>query len=211
MKLQVSHAQFEELIKKSYSLDLIYLLKLIEDGYDVESLCKNSVKISALYTTIERKGLISEDGKITLIGKDLLQYTQSDKDEKFVKRKIADTDFDKWWAVYPATDTFVHMGQKFKGSRGLRQGKNECKRKFNDILMEGDYTASQLIRALEYDVLQKKNKSVEGRNNKLTYMQNSLTYLNQRSYEAYIELIKEEDKEDGKKLSGIFNSGATDI
>jgi hypothetical protein len=40
-------------------------------------------------------------------------------------------------------------------------------------------------------VLQKKENSVKQRSNKLTYLQNSATYLNQRSYEPFIELIKE--------------------
>jgi len=33
--------------------------------------------------------------------------------------------------------------------------------------------------------------SVKTGNNKLSYMQNSLTYLNQRSYEPFIELMNE--------------------
>lgn len=209
MKLEISHLQFEELIKKSYSLDLIYLLKLIEDEYDVESLCKNSVKISALYKTLERKGLLSEFGKVTLIGKDLLKYAESNKDEKLVKKKSKESDFDKWWNAYPGTDTFTHAGQKFKGSRSLRHGKSECRRKFNNILMEGEYTASQLIKALEYQVKQKKDGSVSSKENKLRFMQNSLTYLNQRSFESYIELINQEEGEDSDYLSNVFDS--TDI
>lgn len=209
MKLQISHLQFEELIKKSYSLDLIYLLKLIEDGYDVESLCKNSVKISALYKTLERKGLLSEFGKVTIIGKDLLKYAESDEDKKFVKKKAEESDFDKWWNAYPGTDTFTHAGQKFKGSRSLRHGKSECKRKFNDILMEGEYTASQLIKALEYEVKQKKERSVSGKENKLRFMKNSLSYINQRSFESYIELINQEEEEDNSDSSNVFDS--TDI
>jgi hypothetical protein len=43
-------------------------------------------------------------------------------------------------------------------------------------------------------VLQKKESSLKNSTNKLTYMQNSLTYLNQRSFEPFIELIKEGNK-----------------
>jgi hypothetical protein len=60
--------------------------------------------------------------------------------------------------------------------------------------LEGEYTLTDLIAALEYDVLQKKENSVKQKANKLTYLQNSLTYLNQRSYEPFIELIKEGHK-----------------
>jgi hypothetical protein len=76
--------------------------------------------------------------------------------------------------------------------------------------MEGDYTEAQLISALEYDVLQKKERSVQSKTNKLTYMQNSLTYLNQRSFEPFIELMSTED-ETAEKLSNLFNDGVTDI
>jgi hypothetical protein len=96
---------------------------------------------------------------------------------------------------------------KFTGSRSLRQNKEDCKLKFNKILLEGDYTAAELIAALNYDVLQKKENSVKQRSNKLTYLQNSATYLNQRSFEPFIELIKE-----GVKVEEAHKPiGGTDI
>ena len=48
-----------------------------------------------------------------------------------------------------------------------------------------------MVEALEYEVVQKKENSVKAGENKLKYMQNSLTYLNQRTFEPFIELIKE--------------------
>jgi hypothetical protein len=56
-------------------------------------------------------------------------------------------------------------------------------------------------------VLQKKENSVKQRSNKLTYLQNSATYLNQRSFEPFIELIKE-----GVKVEEAHKPiGGTDI
>jgi hypothetical protein len=43
MKLTIHPEKFLEIIKKSYSLDIIYLLKLIEQNYDVSELCKENV------------------------------------------------------------------------------------------------------------------------------------------------------------------------
>jgi len=43
-------------------------------------------------------------------------------------------------------------------------------------------------------VLQKKENSVKTDANKLSFMQNSLTYLNQRTFDPFIELIKEGHK-----------------
>jgi hypothetical protein len=68
---------------------------------------------------------------------------------------------------------------------------------------EGDYTADDLIKALEYDVKQKRNASVLSKTNKITYMQNSLTYLNQRTFEPFIELMKEDDVVDNVEQNGI--------
>lgn len=207
MKLTVSPQHFEEIIKKAYSLDLIYLLKLIDQEYDISSL-RQSMKIDMLYQTLIRKGLITDnDDKLTTLGKELLAYMETKPSTKLAKKKIPNAEFDEWWKAYPGTDTFNHAGKHFIGSRSLRQNKDECKIKFNKILLEGDYTAQDLIDALKYDVLQKKDGSVKSGNNKLSYMQNSLTYLNQRSYEPFIELIKEGQIQDGSTAP----VGSTDI
>lgn len=191
MKFQTSPFHFEELIKKSYSLDTIYLLKLIEAQYDLEDMCKNSLKIAALYQGLTRKGLITDDGKISLTGQELLTFMDSKDELKFIKKKPLSSDFESWWKAYPGTDTFTYKGQKFSGSRSLRAAKEDCRIKFEKILNEGEYTAAMLIKALEYDVKQKQENSVLNKTNKLMYMQNSLTYLNQRSFEPFIELINE--------------------
>ena len=68
MKLLLTPGNFQELIKKSYSLDHIYLLKLIEQNFDIEPLCEGSMKISALQSGLIRKGLITDENKLTLTG-----------------------------------------------------------------------------------------------------------------------------------------------
>lgn len=165
---------------------------MIEEQVDVQPLCEGSMKIAALYQTLIRKGLISEtDEKVTTQGKELLKFMETKEATKIVKRKPATTEFEEWWKAYPGTDTFTHKGKKFTGARSLRQNKEECRLRFDKILLEGEYTAAQLIEALAFDVLQKKENSVKTGTNRLSYMQNSLTYLNQRSFEPFIELIKE--------------------
>jgi hypothetical protein len=192
MKLHITPQQFEELIKRSYNLDIIYLLKLIEEQYDISPLYKDSMKVASLYQSLIRKGLITDtDEKLTVLGKDLLEFVGAQGGKKIIKRKPATTDFEEWYKSYPGTDSFEYKGKTFKGTRAIRKGKDECRLKFDKILLEGDYTAEQLIAALKYEVLQKKESSLETNTNKITFMQNSVTYLNQRSFEAYIELINE--------------------
>jgi hypothetical protein len=192
MKLHITPQQFEELIKRSYNLDIIYLLKLIEEQYDVAPLYADSMKLSAVYQSLIRKGLITEtDEKLTVLGRDLLEFVEAKDSKKIIRRKPATTDFEEWWKTYPGTDSFEYKGKTFKGTRAIRKGKDECRLKFDKILLEGDYTAAQLIEALKYEILQKKEASAATNTNRLTFMQGSVVYLNQRAFEAYIELINE--------------------
>ena len=207
MKLHITPQQFEELIKKSYSLDIIYLLKLIDSEYDVTPLYENSMRLSAIYQSLIRKGLIAKDEhQLTTVGKDLLAFVGEDKtNNKFVKRKPKATAFEEWWKLYPGTDTFTYKVKSFKGTRALRKDKQACKIKFNTILMEGDYTSDQLIKALDFEIMQKVTMSYTTGSNRITYQQNSLTYLNQRTYEAYVELIEQEGEQPAEP------TGSTDI
>ena len=188
-KLTFSH--FEKMHNAGYNLDYVFLLTLIESGQDIKDLCE-SPRMRALYQGLYRKGLITEEGKITITGKELLSYTNEGiVVDKKVKKAKATLDFEAWWKAYPGTDTFVHKGNNFTGSRSLRTKKDDCKIKFDKILEEGEYTVEEMIAALQYEVLQKKENSVKQKANKLTFMQNSLTYLNQRTFEPFIELVRE--------------------
>jgi hypothetical protein len=190
-KLTFSH--FEKIQNAGYTLDHVYLLFQIEQDIDVKNLSLESPKIGALYQGIYRKGLVSDEGKLTLTGKELIKFvTEEQKPDAKLKKKnlVPASDFEKWWKAYPGTDTFVHQGKSFTGTRSLRTKKDDCKAKFAKILEEGEYTVDDMIEALEYEVLQKKNNSIKDKTNKLTFMQNSLTYLNQRTFEPFIELIK---------------------
>lgn len=209
MKLNVTPEQFEELIKRGYNLDTIFLLKLIDEQYDVSFLCEGSMKIASVYQSLVRKALITDvDEKLTLLGRDLLEFMNAKSDTKIVRRKPATTDFEEWWKTYPGTDSFEYKGKKFTGTRATRKGKDECRLKFDKIILEGEYTAAQLIAALNYELLQKKESSVATNSNRMTFMQNSVTYLNQRAFEAYIELINDGAKVD---IAPQKPTGGTDI
>jgi len=42
MKMHISPQMFQEIIKRSYNLDIIYLLKMIDEQYDIQPLYKDS-------------------------------------------------------------------------------------------------------------------------------------------------------------------------
>jgi hypothetical protein len=194
-RLDLSFSHFEQLLKKGYSLDTIFLLKIIQkEKCNIKDMCAEDTKLSALYQGLVRKGLISEDCKIMVEGKSILEFlsTPIEQSATLGKRKpIEDDRFNLWWNTYPGTDNFVHKGVDFSGSRTLRVNKEECKLKLNKILEEGEYTLEEMVEALKFDVLQKKENSVKTKANRLAYMQSSITYLNQRSFEPFIELIRE--------------------
>ena len=192
MNLTLTFSHFKELMKAGYSLDMLCFIRLIEEGNDPDDMCTDDSKMKVLYQTVRRKGLLSETNKVTIIGKEVLSFLDEKVEQpKIPKKKKTDKDFDKWWNKYPGTDNFTHKGQTFTGTRAMRKGKEECRIKFDNIVAEGDYTVQELIAALEYEIMQKKENSVKTKTNRLSFMQSSITYLNQRSFEPFIELIRE--------------------
>jgi hypothetical protein len=196
MKLNLQFSHFNQIIKNGYSLDMVFLLKFSEEGINIKELCKESPKLEALYQGIFRKGLITSDDKLTLTGKSVLNFLETTETTKFVRKKKTDDDFELWWKAYPGTDTFKCGNKSFTGTRSLRAKKDECKIKLHKILDEGEYTIKELIDALEFEVNQKVNNSIKTGVNKMSFMQNSLTYLNQRTFEPFIELIREGHKQE---------------
>jgi hypothetical protein len=208
MNLNLHTSHFKQIIENGYSLDMIFLLKLAEEEECLESFCNGSPKLEALYQGIYRKGLISVEDKLTLTGKSVLEFlTTAEETTKFVKKRKTSDDFELWWKAYPGTDTFKVSGKSFTGTRSLRNKKDECKIKLYKILEEGEYTIKDMIDALEFEVSQKMNNSIKTGVNKMTFMQNSLTYLNQRTFEPFIELIREGHKQE----IDTPVSGSTDI
>lgn len=190
MKALMSPEKFVDLLKKGLGLDLIYLLRLYEQKVDLSELRKESVKFDTLCNTLLRKGLITDRDELTISGLELLVYVDSKDKAKLVRKKEDEDLFIAWWKEYPGTNQFTFKGKTFKGTRAMRIKREECKTKFYAILNEGEYTAVQLIEALKAEVLMKKEESIKVRENKLTFMQNSLTYLNQRSFDPFVELIE---------------------
>ena len=192
MNIKVTPYHFEQLLKDGFTLDMIFLLKLIDEEFDIKTLAEGGPKTDMLCQTLRRKGLMSEQFKITVLGRNLLEFMNSRaKTSKIVKKTQTFAEFERWWAAFPGTDIFTHKGKSFSGGRTLRVYKDDCQVKLDAILAEGEYTVDQLIAALEYEVTQKKENSFKTGTNRLTYMQGSLTYLNQRSFQNYIELINQ--------------------
>lgn len=197
IELRIDANKFEQIQKQGYSLDMLWILKAIEQGEDVP----DNAKIEILRTTLERKGLLTIDSKITIEGKNILSFISGTSIiTKYKKEKPKTEDFDKWWLTYPGTDSFEYKGRKFAGTRALRVKKEDCKLKINKILLEGEFTMDDLIGALEIEISQKKENSLKTGQNKMSYFQNSLTYLNQHTYAPFVELYKAGHKTESKDV-----------
>jgi|SRR6478609_4684541 len=201
IELKLNPENFSELIKKGISLDLVFLLKMIESGIEISEFC-STPKLTALFHTIERKQLASSDCKLTLEGKEILEFLSKEGDDvKLVKKKPSDDNFEKWWKAFPSNDTFDYKGRHFPGTRSLKAKKDDCKAKLYKILNEGEYTIDEMVKALELEINQKKEASIKSNSNKLSFFQNSMTYLNNFTHESFIELVRKGSKMDKQETN----------
>lgn len=201
---------FVELLKQGYSLNNIYILQAIKEGLHPEDFL-TSPSGKAILQGMMRKSLISTSYKITECGEQLLKLAYSNtveaiptiKKEKSTATQKTDF-FERWWTSFPGTDTFEYKGRKFAGSRALRTNKEECRALFNKIVREG-FTGEEMLQSLEYEITQKKEDSLKRKENKLRFMQNSATYLRQRTWEPFIELARQGNniKEEATSSSSI--------
>ncbi len=202
IKLELSPEKFMELTKKGYDLNIVFMLKMLEKELMFEEIHQ---KIDTLAFSIRRKGLSTEDGKLTPEGQQILDFlVEKDEKVKLVKKKPKDENFTLWWSHFPGTDSFKIGNKEFVGTRALKAKKEDCREKLNKIMSEGEYTITEMIQALELEVHQKKQNSIKTGGNKLSYMTNSLSYLNGRLFEPFIELVRagHKVKEENKTLSG---------
>lgn len=195
---------------QTYGIDLnhLFILECLSEGADIAN-HMNSSKVAAWKQNLYRKSLTTEKGEITTLGKSLLTALSSGAlPGEIVKKARGESDdqFEMWWKAYPSTDIFEYKFKVFNGSRGLKQKKEDCRKKFNEILLEGEHSSEDLIRALNREVTLKKEQSVKENENKMKYMQNTATYLNQRTYENFIY-----PKEEIKISTPGTSSGTVDI
>lgn len=192
----------------TYGIDLnhLFILECLNEGTDIEKHVK-STKLKAWKHNLFRKSMITEKGEVTVIGKEILKSlaeSRSITQSISSVSKSADDSFEKWWKTYPGTDIFEYKGKKFAGSRALRVNKNECRKKFEAIIIEGEFNAEKLVQLLETEVWLKKEQSLKENDNKLRYMQNSLSYLNQRTFESF-ETISSQRPTDSNQSSSTVD------
>jgi len=175
---------------------------MAKNSVDLDDFVKNAPKWENVLNSIIRKGLLVNN-KLSVESLEYLAFLDSPEQEKLIISKPKDDLFIKWWQEYPGLDSFTYKGRSFKGSRALRVKKEDCRIKIKAILNEGEYTIDDLIGALKLEIQQKMENSLKTNQNKMSYMQNSLTYLNQRTWEPFIELYRQGNKQEQTLSGGI--------
>lgn len=183
---------YKALQKSGLTLDQMFYLELIIKEVDTTDIVGKD-RIMTWQQSLRRKGYLTEKGEATLDGFTLWKEVGVEG-EPFCtiteRRAKAESDFERWWRTFPSNDTFEYQGQKFLGSRSLKRGKSESKAKFEEIVNEGEFSGEDIIRSLECEVELKKQLSIKEKVNKMCYMTNSLSWLNQRQFEGFVETSK---------------------
>lgn len=200
-KINIDFESFEELIKKGYSLDFIYLLQKIKDNESVES---NSQRVVNLVTTLERKNLVYE-GKITDVGLALLESLQN-SNKKIVKKTVDSSEWEKFLKAFPPRNKFVWKGKSFAGDRGIRKNTKDGEAIFKKILLNEGYTCEQLQRAVIAEAINKMDLSVLQNMNKMQYFVNTESWLRQKQYLSWIEEGSELSDKDIEEYYKAFTS-----
>lgn len=195
--------KFKSIVELGLDLNTAYMLGWYKLGLNTDW---SAPKMKAWEQTLVRKGLITDQGFITEEGRRVYDIIHSQgegevkeyKKEKKEKKVRVETDFDRWWNTYPATDNFVYKGKIFKGSQSKKIKKELCIAKFKEIIGEGKYTADDIIRATENHLQIAKEESYRRNDNKLSFIANSERYLRERMWEGYVgAVVKETPKTTG--------------
>lgn len=205
MKLDITDVHFIELQKKGYTVDMILMLSWIQKNLNITHIIQGSKKIEATYKTMVRKGVITSDEKITKLGIELLDFVGKKTNKTLIKPKVHATKFDEWWSIFPSNDKFMVNNKSFGPTRAFKAKKDGCKLLFDKMILDNEYTAEEIIDATAYDINLKKQRSYKTNSNQLKYLQNSHTYLLQKTFGGFVGMkFKDLPKEK-------TNTGSIDI
>lgn len=188
--MNITLEKYIKILDAGYSLDVLYLLKLIKEGVDITEAILHP-RVDAINQMLLRKQLVTDDNKVTMSGEDLLGYLEEDDTStKGIVKRLKTNDFEKWWVTYPSTNMFTYKTKTFKGTQNKRIKKIECRQLFNKYLNEG-FTADDIINATEYHFEVAKDVSFKKGENQLSFIANSERYLREKMFEPYIEIYKQ--------------------
>ena len=181
--------------------EFLSLYKVYSSENNTRKIQYNSDMLNS-YLEIEGKGLIkiitNDNGALTfymreagnILIKSFNENPETSEPPQQIEKKITNNNhkFEEFWLIFPNSDEHGI----FKKTRILKAGKDNCKRKYIDYLNQG-IKHEDIIKALKYEI--KLRRDVNNGQNKMTYMKNSLTWLNQREFDIILETMDEEQND----------------
>jgi len=189
--------QFAQVIELGVPLEALFVMECIIQGTN-PALHIKSQRLGGITQLLTRKNYLSKEGTITPLGKKFYDTLRCGGMElEIAVKEIKDqsnSSFEVWWKVFPATDGFEYRGQKFEKTRALRTGESVCRILFEKNSTTTAYTAEQIIEATKAHLELVKRQSIKTGTNKMSFINNSQTYLRNRIYEAFMGEKTESDK-----------------
>ena len=153
----------------------------------------------ALTATLERKNLMTKDGHLTSEGKVFYECLSDPnffinsandlKKEMKAAKGESDSRWKEWIALYPKTASWITpYGTELTSTRRLRQDTVGNEKKYLAILAKGGiYTQEHMCNVLKYQLELIKKESIRLRTNKMEFMQGTEPYLNQATYDNFMD------------------------
>lgn len=135
--------------------------------------------------TLIRKQFLTKEGKLSTKGAALLSDLGGMTGGMSTYTPAVDA-FIVWWNTYPPTAGFYIGGKMFESTTVRRIKKMLCREHWNEILLEGEYTAEQIIEGTKNHFDQAMNESLRSGENKVQYIANSERYLRERMFAPFI-------------------------
>jgi hypothetical protein len=204
MKLDITDTHFIELQKKGITMDMVLILSWLNQNLSITHIKEGSKKIDAIYKTMVRKDLISPDtDDLTRLGMEVITFIGNKTNKTFLKPKVESSEFDEWWSIFPPNDKFEVKGKKFGPTRAFKTKKDDCRTLFNKLILDEKFTAEEIINATKYDINLKKDRSYTTGSNQLKYLQNSYTYLYQKTFDGFVGMGTTEEPRKKTNLGSI--------
>jgi hypothetical protein len=203
MKLDITDTHFIELQKKGITIDIVVMLGWVNKELPIDHILKGSKKVETIYKAMIRKNLVSEEGKITVLGTDILEFVSKKTNKKFEKRKQPESEFDEWWQIFPSNDKFEIKGKSFGPTRSFKQDKEGCRLLFNSMITNKEFTKEEIIDATLFDVNLKKERSFKSGENKLKFLRNSATYLRRKDFQGFVGMGKPKEIKKTTRLGSV--------
>lgn len=179
--------------------EFLSLYKVYSSETNTRKIQYNSDMLNS-YLEIEGKGLIkiitNDNGALTfymreagnILIKEFNEKPETSQPQQPIEKKLTNNNhkFEEFWLTFPNSDEHGI----FKKTRILKAGKDNCKRKYIEYLTKG-IEHTDIIKALKYEI--KLRKDVNNGQNKMTYMKNSLTWLNSKEFEIILETMDEDN------------------